>query len=186
MSIFFTFMVLIYIRGQIMTGYNYNSIVSRHEAEALKEMIFKRARERAEALAKDVQEEYTSSAQNDVMEIARNSFVASKNPFSLTAEVKTPENKTNSLPPDSVSENDSKAEEVGFPPRKADAVVKRQEYKIKNSGEEIIKSTIESNMNEARSALSKKQSFMGALNFLNAQATVALIKKNGQSFEALA
>ncbi len=168
-----------------MAGYNYNSIVSRHEAEALKEMIFKRARERAEVLANDVQEEYTTSAQNDVMEIARNSFVSSKNPFSFTNELKNTESK---IVDNSEQGSDNKqGEEIGFPPRKPENGSQvHAEYKIKTSGDEIIKSTIEANMNEARNALSTKQSFMGALNFLNAQATVALIKKNGKSFEALA
>ena len=167
-----------------MARYNYNSIVSRHEAEALKEMIFKRARERAESLANDVQEEYTTSAQNDVMEIARNSFVASKNPFSFTDELKNAESK---IVNDSTPIADNKpAEEIGFPLRKSESNIQIRTGKINTFGDEIIKSTIESNMNEARSALSKKQSFMGALNFLNAQATVALVKKNGKSFEALA
>ena len=61
-----------------MSNYKYDSIVSKTEVEALKDMIFKRARERAEALNKTVQENYTSSVQKDVMDIARESFVASK------------------------------------------------------------------------------------------------------------
>ena len=59
-----------------MSSYNYDSIVSRNEAEALKEMIFKRARERADALDKEVKTSYTSDIQNDVMDLARDSFVS--------------------------------------------------------------------------------------------------------------
>lgn len=157
-----------------MAGYNYNSIVGRQEAEALKEMIFKRARERAESLTQDVQDEYTSSAQNDVMEIARNSFNASRNPFSFS-EVKP------------VEKTETKREDVGFPPRKIESVPESpSESSLKATNDRIIKNTIESNMAEAGSALRQKQSFMGALNFLNAQASVALVKKSGKSFEALA
>ena len=156
-----------------MTGYNYNSIVGRQEAEALKEMIFKRARERAESLTQDVQDEYTSSAQNDVMEIARNSFNASRNPFSFS-EVKP------------VEKTGTKREDVGFPPRKIESVSESpSESSLKATNDRIIKNTIEANMAEAGSALRQKQSFMGALNFLNAQASVALVKKSGKSYEAL-
>ena len=144
-----------------MAGYNYNSIVSRHEAEALKEMIFKRARERAESLANDVQEEYTTSAQNDVMEIARNSFVASKNPFSFASELKNTESKPAGASESIQTAGQGKSEEIGFPPRKSENEVQTLAgYKVSTSGDEIIQNTIESNMNEARSALSKKQSFM--------------------------
>ena len=156
-----------------MAGYNYNSIVGRQEAEALKEMIFKRARERAESLTQDVQDEYTSSAQNDVMEIARNSFNASRNPFSFS-EVKP------------VEKTGTKREDVSFPPRKIESVSESpSESSLKATNDRIIKNTIEANMAEAGSALRQKQSFMGALNFLNAQASVALVKKSGKSYEAL-
>ena len=171
-----------------MAGYNYNSIVSRHEAEALKEMIFKRARERAEALTNDVQEEYTSSAQNDIMEIARNSFTASKNPFSVNnikAEPSVAQKTPEKTEPEHVGEEQK--HEIGFPPRKSELSKHGQSpYQIANNDNDIVQHTIESNMDEARTALSKKQSFMGALNFLNAQASVALIKSRGQSFEAIA
>ena len=72
-----------------MSGYGYNnSIVSRSETEALKEMIFKRAREREEALNADTQEQYTTSVQRDVMDIARDSFVSTtkNNPFAQIVE----------------------------------------------------------------------------------------------------
>ena len=44
-------------------NYQFNSYVNRKEAEALKEMIFRRARERAQSMTDDVQA--------DVMSIAR-------------------------------------------------------------------------------------------------------------------
>ena len=41
-------------------------------------------------------------------------------------------------------------------------------------------------MQEARAGLSNKKSFMGALNFLNSQAAISLIKTRGNKFEMLA
>ena len=55
-------------------NYQFNSFVNRREAEELKEMIFRRARERSEAMTTDIQA--------DVMNIARDSFVSNHNPFS--------------------------------------------------------------------------------------------------------
>ena len=52
-----------------MSKCTYNSIVSASEAEALKEMIFKRARERAEAMTKDVDSTYTTSIKNDIKDL---------------------------------------------------------------------------------------------------------------------
>ena len=145
--------------------------VSTTEAEALKEMIFKRARERAEAFSNDVNENYTSSMQNDVMELARNSFVAAKNPFSQIKEASIKE----------VTEQN----DIGFAQRKNDV-----KTRINNSSQEsqavISAAQVQSAMNEARNELTSKSSFMGALNFLNAQATISLINKKNKSFEALA
>ena len=52
-------------------NYQLNSYVNRKEAEALKDMIFKRARERAQSMTDDVQA--------DVMSIARESFTSKGN-----------------------------------------------------------------------------------------------------------
>ena len=72
-----------------MNTYSYDSIVNRQEAEALKEMIFKRARERAESFDTEIKDSYTTGMQNEVMNLARNSFVATKNPFSIDTFEKT-------------------------------------------------------------------------------------------------
>ena len=45
---------------------------------------------------------------------------------------------------------------------------------------------INNNMAEAREALSNKKSFMGALNFLNSQAAVSLIRTRADKFEIMA
>ena len=58
--------------------------VNRQEAEALKEMIFKRVRERAESMNAETQQAYTEAVQSDVMDLARMSFAQNtNNPFTL-------------------------------------------------------------------------------------------------------
>ena len=59
-------------------SYKFDSIVNRNEAAALKEMIFKRAQERAQVMSEDTQ--------SDVMDMARDSFVSKDNPFSKIIE----------------------------------------------------------------------------------------------------
>ena len=65
--------------------------------------------------------------------------------------------------------------------------IKAQIHK-KNNEEinNITVNTIQAVMDNARVNLSNKQSFIGALNFLNSQASIALIKKNSTKFEATA
>ena len=158
-------------------SYINKSIVGNSEAAALKEMIFKRARERAESLDKEVKASYTDDVQNDVMNIARDSFVSNKNPFSIIAD---PEKKADPA-------KESPAEDgLGFPQRKIDEIKSRIVYRNKEINENASRKTIEANMQEARKDFQKKDSFIGALNFLNAQATIALVSSDGKSFNAIA
>ena len=157
-------------------SYINKSIVGNSEAAALKEMIFKRARERAESLDKEVKASYTDDMQNDVMNIARDSFVSNKNPFSIIAEEKK-----------AVPAKESPAEDgLGFPQRKIDEIKSRIVYRNKEINENASRKTIEANMQDARKDFQKKDSFIGALNFLNAQATIALVSSDGKSFNAIA
>ena len=41
-------------------------------------------------------------------------------------------------------------------------------------------------MSEARNVFGRKKSFLGALEFLNSQASIALVKNQGKTFEAIA
>ena len=161
-----------------MSNYKYDSIVSKTEVEALKDMIFKRARERAEALNKTVQENYTSSVQKDVMDIARESFVASKNPFSLS-ETKTEKTDNKTV---------NSSEGIGFTPRKIDDIKAKISSKNNQVKEFIERKEVEEMMAGARNELSEpKKSFSGALGFLNTQASISAlsgIKKS--SFETIA
>ena len=149
-------------------NYKFNSIVNRNEADALKEMIFKRARERAQSLNEDVQ--------SDVMDMARNSFVSDNNPFSGIKEKTAPQKidepvKTNPTEPLAANDNT-----IGFP-------VKEPILRQNKINEQISSTVIQNNMREARNTLSNKQSFMGALNFLNSQAAISLLKTRADRFE---
>lgn len=155
-----------------MRAYNYDSIVSKTETEALKEMIFKRARERAESLNKETQDTYTSNIQNDIMEIAHNSFAASKNPFSQ--KTNTEENVKRTLAYNN----------IGFSERKVkDTDIKEKINTVKKQSET---NEINNNMEEARNSFENKKTFIGALNFLNSQASISLVNQRKKGFEAVA
>lgn len=157
-----------------MSTYNFNSTVSSQEADALKEMIFKRARERAQALVQDVQENYTTGMQNDIMDLARDSFNIAKNPFSEND--RAVENK----------DTETNSREIGFAKRQVNGIKAQIETTNKITRTDIAGKEIENAMNVAREDFDRKKSFTGALDFLNSQATIALIKNKGQKFEALA
>ena len=158
-----------------MSSYNYDSIVSKAEADALKDMIFRRVRERAEALNEETQNSYTTNVRADIMDLARESFTASKNPFSINEEkhympeVKQPE-----------------PEEIRLAREHAEAIRAQIDYRTKIASENIANDAAREAMNEARESLSKKSSFLGALDFLNEQATISLVSKNGTIFNAIA
>ena len=160
-------------------AYEFNSIVNKREADVLKEMIFQRIRERSASMTDDVH--------SDVMDLARSSFVSPNNPFSnivntnVESEIADNTNtnvNTNSM--SAVQEIVSENNEIGFPPRKRQ--VEAQHSAIQ---EYIASSEIVGNMEEARASLSNKKSFMGALNFLNSQAAISLIKTRADKFEMI-
>lgn len=150
-------------------SYKFDSIVNRNEAAALKEMIFKRAQERAQVMSEDTQ--------SDVMDMARDSFVSKDNPFSKIIE----NTKPSVVEPEKVQpakvEPEQKNEGIGFPMPEA----RLQQNKIINN--QMTASAINNNMAEAREALSNNKSFMGALNFLNSQAAVSLMRTRADKFE---
>ena len=147
----------------------WNSFVSKNEADALKDMIFKRVRERAQSMTEDVQD--------DVMDMARESFVSKDNPFSMIIEKAEKQNPTEKIEPVSAKE------EIGFPQRELSPHAKEQGKIV---SEKLTAYAIQNNMDEARAGLSNKKSFMGALDFLNAQAAVSLMRTKTESFEVVA
>ena len=159
-----------------MSSYNFNSIVSNSEQEALKDMIFKRARERAQALSDDVQNSYTSAVQNDVMDLARDSFSSARNPFVEKEEIKN----------SAVEQEDNRSQEIGFAKRHVNEIKSQMRNRTQSVNTEMATKTLDATMLEASEAFRNKQSFMGALNFLNSQAYIALVQNRGKKFEALA
>lgn len=167
-----------------MSSYKYDSIVSKSEVEALKDMIFKRAQERAEALNTETQASYTSAVQKEVMDIARDSFNSNKNPFSINnnaAKAIAEPHPQPTKPAERFSD-----EEIGFSKRQVDYIKTQIQQKNKASETEIGNKEKLENMEEARNGFQNKKTFMGALNFLNSQASISLIKNKGKHFEALA
>jgi len=159
-----------------MSYINSNSIVSKEEASALKDMIFKRVKDRAATLETEVNSSYTSDIQNDLMDIARSSFEAKRNPFTQIAKTETknePERKVKDLG-------------VGFAERKTSKTETQIINKNKETSEVISKAFIEETMATAGNELARKQSFLGALEFLNSQATISLVNKKAKSFDAIA
>lgn len=152
--------------------YKFNSFVNRQEADALKEMIFNRAKERSSSMNEEVQ--------TDVMDMARSSFVSKNNPFSqiINKTVEQPE-KVNPI----VEEPKVEDNNIGFGmPQK----VKKTDNSSRLINEQIISAEITTTMRDAREELSNKKSFMGALNFLNSQAAVSLLKTRTEKFEVIA
>ncbi len=173
-------------------SYNFDSFVNRKEAETLKEMIFQRTKEKAEAL--------TSNIQADVMDIARASFESSHNPFaqilktaeksqtvdSETKEEKIPNNqneiKSSSLH-QFVEKPEKNQKKSSFEPTTLNSNAAIQNKLIK---EQIAVVQVKNAMEEARSGLASRKSFIGALEFLNSQAAISLLKTRADKFEALA
>ena len=157
---------------------NYNrAIVSKSETEALKEMIFNRARQRAAALAQETQNQYTSSFKDEIMDIARSSFNAPGNPFAQKiAETNT---ETNIKP--------KKQTQIGFEQKQTDKEI-NQIIKSKNDITKEIASQREIShvMQTAATEFENTKQFVGALNFLNAQAGINLADRRKARFEIIA
>lgn len=161
----------------------YGTVVNRQEADALKEMIFKRAKERAEALSTEAQDTYTSSVKNDVMELARNSFVANKNPFSIDTFNKK---QNDEIVKEEATTHPLESQGLGFEKRVVENIKSQISFTNKLANEHAVKSTVNETMSDARKDFSSKSNFIGALEFLNSQATVALVRSKGKSFDAIA
>ena len=168
------------IKRIIMYRYDYKSTVSKSESEALKALIFNRARERAEALSKKTQEDYTSSVKNELMDIARDSFKSTGNPFvPKQEEVKDEFVKT--------EQETEEKKEIGFPERKVVENLKASiEYKNNLIKEAVAQDEVKSVMKDAGMDFGNIKSFIGALNFLNTQASLSVINKRSKGFEAIA
>ena len=155
-----------------MSNYNFNTLVSKQEQEALKEMIFKRVNERAQALNNDTNTKYTNNIKNDVMELARDSFVASKNPFSAIQE--------------NVKHEDTSEQKIKESRQKIETLKKKIYEHHEQQKSRIVNTFLENNMQEARVGLENKQAFTGALSFLNSKASLEILSKKNTKFETIA
>ncbi len=164
-----------------MSNYNFNSTVSSQEAEALKAMIFKRAQERAQNLVEDAQKSYTENFQTEVMNLARESFVANKNPFSAKEDSVTLKPKT-----EVESEKTNLPKEIDYANRHISEIKAQIYYRNKDMNDNIANKEVESAMDYARGQNSRRQTFTGALEFLNAQASISLVNKRKNGFDAIA
>ena len=168
-------------------NYQLNSYVSHKEAETLKEMIFKRARERSESMSSDFQA--------DIMNIARESFETNNNPFTRilnsqpTQEVEPKEVTKEEDSPlhnyvESAEKINTQTAQTGFAQRSLSSSAANQYRTIQD---QTYSRQIQETMQEARDALTNKKSFMGALSFLNSQAAVSLLNKRaGKGLEIIA
>ena len=160
-----------------MQSYESKMIVSQSEVQALKELIFNRARQRAEALANDTKTQFTTSFRDEVMDIARKSFNTNNNPFAQ--KINQVQNQTNNKV--------EKQQTVGFK-QKTSAENIKEIIKAKNQliNERAASQEISGIMDNAGSEYKNTQNFTGALSFLNAQAGIRLADRNKSSFEAIA
>lgn len=158
-----------------MQSYESKMIVSQSEVLALKELIFNRARQRAEALADDTKTKYTASFRDEVMDIARKSFDTNNNPFAQNQKKSTAIN------------NVEKQESVGFKQKtSAENIKKIIKAKSELVNEKIANREISGIMDDAGAEHIRTRNFTGALDFLNTQAVIKLADKNKSSFEAIA
>ena len=170
-----------------MHTFNTPTTVNRQEAEALKEMIFNRVRARAEALNKETQNSYVDNVQTELMDLARTSFVSNKNPFSSSKPLSTVEIPAKEEVEEEVTltqTTSNNIEGLGFETPKSKYINSQIKLKTDISNEELTKSAVMATMDEASKSLQSKSTFMGALNFLNSQASIAIVNKTGKRFEA--
>ena len=149
-----------------MSNINFNLNSNREEYNTLKEAIFKRAREKAEALNTELKSSYTSDIKNDIMESARLSV--RNNPFfnlleeeSIQAE--TPVEKKPEIKP----EIKHSREWEPVKPRRLPSRINNELYTA---------AIREGAMREASETIRKNQNIMNSLKFLNTQAAIALNK----------
>jgi DNA polymerase III delta prime subunit len=159
-------------------------IVSKNEAEALKEMIFRRIQERAENIAAESQNNYTTSVKYEIMDIARGSVRNSKNPFALNI---------SNEPQKTSSDNKVQPEEIKNEPMPSklnrEDIAKMKE-KIEK-GHQALREYLAENevsdiMDEASNSLRTRKSFTGALEFLNSKASQSIANRKSYGFDAIA
>ena len=149
--------------------------IERKDVSLIKEAIFKRAREKAQQMNDDQNNQYTSEVKNDIMEIASADFRSSEfNPFNKFKE--------------SMGLNTPKVEPVAEPEKQPVAETKAEPFKenplikpLKHNIQRVnnsnyTESVKDETMTAARNQFRQDRNLTTSLNFLNAQAAIQMAK----------
>lgn len=150
--------------------------IDRQQTASIRDAIFRRAKEKAEALTEEKSENYTTQVQNDVMEIARESIQASPmNPFSQFMENVGLQNKITEAV-DKVQEQQPKVEAQKIDQPKLEEIYTREiKHNIESaSNSAFIKSVQEETMKSARNQFRNETNLTATLKFLNTQAAIKM------------
>lgn len=149
--------------------------IDKKETASIKDAIFKRAKQKAQALADEKQENYSADVKNDVMDIARTSLADSPmNPFNQFMEninsqrnVVVESSKSNEVNKN-VQQTSNKSET-------ADDYTREVKHNIESvSNNNFVNSVKNETMQEARKQFRTNLNAM--LNFLNTQAAIKSAK----------
>lgn len=148
--------------------------IDRNEVSLIKETIFKRAREKAERMNQEQNNQYTSDIKNDVMEIASADFRSSEfNPFnkfkeSLGLNQKEQVPVEQEEPANEVKSADNSLEKT-FEMKPLHNI---QSVSVSNYANSVKDET----MDIARTRFRQERNLTTSLNFLNAQAAIQMAK----------
>ena len=147
-----------------MSNINFNFNSNNEDYTSLKEAIFRRAREKAEALNSDLKSGYTSDIKNDIMESARVSV--RNNPFINLLDEET-----------SVEEVRSVATPKAEIKHSRDWHAKKTRQMPSRLNNQLYTAAVRDGaMREASETIRQNKDLMASLTFLNTQAAIALNK----------
>lgn len=150
--------------------------IERKEVSLIKEAIFKRAREKAQQMNTEQNNQYTSEVKNDVMEIASADFRSNEfNPFNKfkesmglnTPKVETPKE----------TESQPVAQEKVEPVEQHTFEIKPLKHNVQSvNNTNYTDSVKDETMTAARNQFRQDRNLTTSLNFLNAQAAIQMAK----------
>ncbi len=154
-----------------MSNINFNFNSGKDDFTSLKEAIFKRAREKAEALNNEVKDSYTSDVKADIMESARISV--RNNPF-----INLIDTEEKDVQGSIISKEQSAKPEI-LHSKNVDYTRKGKgrRFPSRINNELYTAAVREGTMREASATIRQNQNVMNSLKFLNTQAAIALNKR---------
>ncbi len=150
-----------------MSNINFNLNNGKEDFTSLKEAIFRRAREKAEALNNEVKDSYTNDVKADIMESARISV--RNNPF-----LNLLNDKINNV--ESPSTKEIEKPEISHSSGIEYKKTRVKQYPSKINNQLYTAAVREGTMREASESLRQNQNVLNSLKFLNTQAAIALNK----------